>query len=438
MTSQRRTYLIPFVLCSLAVILFFQNLNFEPTTSSTPIETDTTIEEKHITTFSVSPLSQTSVHTHPNAAWVSYPLDGNTDLHEALSKAGISSSDIASLSKVQSFIELKLQHSFIERMSFVFDASSLVMLKFFAEDTEWKFIRTANEWQVQVIDAPPSPQLRRIQLDINGRLYPALFSMGLDRGIYRQLLDALENYIHLDLLNQSPYTLNLLISERPRHLAPNQPLQLLALEFKSENAFLQLYHHTSEHSVTGFFKADGTGLSHTFLSAPLEHARISSPFQRNRLHPLLGYSRPHRGVDYAAPMNTPIYATSHGEITFRGPDGGFGNTIIIQHPKGISTLYAHLNSFAKNIQVGTTVTKGQVIGYVGMSGLATGPHLHYEFRINGEHQNPLTAKSKDVVTIPQTERTLFEQKVATLSQLLEPSSEPLLVSYNPYNEPQYP
>ncbi|EXJ09313.1 MULTISPECIES: M23 family metallopeptidase [Nitrincola] len=438
MTSQLRTYLVPFILCLLAVILFFQNINFEPTDNSSSVETEILIEEKHVTTFSVLPLSQTSAHTHPNSAWVSYPLDENTDLHEALSKAGISASDIASLLKEQSFEDIKRQHSFIERMSLVFDASTLLTLKFFSKDTEWEFIRTSDEWHVQVNNAPASPQLRRLNLEINGRLYPALRSMGLDRKIYRQLLDALDNYIDLDLLNQSPYALNLLISEQPRHLAPTEPLQLLAFEFKSETAFLQLYHHTSKHSVTGFFKADGTGLAHTFLSAPLEHARISSPFQRNRLHPLLGYARPHRGVDYAAPMNTPIYATGHGKITFRGPDGGFGNTIIIEHPKGISTLYAHMNGFAKNTQVGTPVTKGQLIGYVGMSGLATGPHLHYEFRIHGEHQNPLTAKSKDLVTIPQAERALFEQNVVKLTQLLEPSSEPLLASYKPYNEPQYP
>src|SRR5690606_26828936 len=124
---------------------------------------------------------------------------------------------------------------------------------------------------------------------------------------------------------------------------------------------------------------------------------ISSRFNLARKHPVLNRVRAHRGVDYAAPTGTPVYAAGAGRITFRGRQGGYGNTVIIDHGRGYTTLYAHLSSFHGNASVGSSVRQGDIIGYVGMAGLATGPHLHYEFRVKGMHHDPLT------VTLPKPE-----------------------------------
>ena len=145
-----------------------------------------------------------------------------------------------------------------------------------------------------------------------------------------------------------------------------------------------------------YYNEDGRPLRKTFLRTPVEFTRISSVFSVGRMHPILGYMRAHKGVDYAAPTGTPIRAAGDGKITFRGWKSGYGNFVIVQHNGHISTAYGHMSAFA-NEKLGQHVGQGQVIGYVGMTGLATGPHLHYEFRVDGEHRNPLT------VTLPKEE-----------------------------------
>jgi murein DD-endopeptidase MepM/ murein hydrolase activator NlpD len=129
-----------------------------------------------------------------------------------------------------------------------------------------------------------------------------------------------------------------------------------------------------------------------FLRAPVDFRRISSRFTKERWHPVLGVKRPHRGVDYAAKTGTPIKAAGDGKVIHRGSKGGYGRTVIIKHGQRYTTLYGHLSRYNKQVKQGSKVKQGQVIGYVGSSGLATGPHLHYEFRVNGVHRNPLTVK----------------------------------------------
>ncbi len=145
----------------------------------------------------------------------------------------------------------------------------------------------------------------------------------------------------------------------------------------------------------GYYSADGRPLKKSFLRTPVDFTRISSTFGM-REHPVLGYMRAHKGVDYAAPQGTPIYAAGDGTIKFRGWKNGYGNFIVIQHDKTISTAYGHMSRFADE-RLGQHVRQGQVIGYVGMTGLATGPHLHYEFRVDDVQRNPLT------VTLPKPE-----------------------------------
>ncbi|MFC4727385.1 peptidoglycan DD-metalloendopeptidase family protein [Coralloluteibacterium thermophilus] len=144
-----------------------------------------------------------------------------------------------------------------------------------------------------------------------------------------------------------------------------------------------------------YFSADGRPLKKSFMRMPVEFARISSTFGARR-HPILGKMRMHNGVDYAAPTGTPIMAAGDGRIAFAGNRGGYGRTVIVDHGNGHTTLYAHMSRLGR-YKTGQRVSQGAVIGYVGMSGLATGPHLHYEFRVNGQHRDPTT------VTMPPPE-----------------------------------
>ncbi len=157
----------------------------------------------------------------------------------------------------------------------------------------------------------------------------------------------------------------------------------------------------------GYYSPEGQSLRKAFLRSPVNFSRISSRFTTRRYHPILHKIRSHKGVDYAAARGTPVRASGDGKVIFKGRKGGYGRAIILRHGNRYTTLYAHLNSYNRKVHSGSRVKQGQVIGYVGSSGLASGPHLHYEFRVNGVHRNPLTVKFPGTKPIPKRYRENF-------------------------------
>jgi len=155
----------------------------------------------------------------------------------------------------------------------------------------------------------------------------------------------------------------------------------------------------------------------------VKFSRLSSRLTTRRNHPILGYTRAHRGVDYAAPRGTPVHAIGDGYIAFKGWKSGYGRFILIRHNnRQHSTAYAHMSRYARGAKRGKHVRQGQVIGYVGMSGLATGPHLHFEFRSRGRAVNPLTVKRPPARPVAKKERDRFLQQTAPLLGQLKQSS----------------
>lgn len=191
---------------------------------------------------------------------------------------------------------------------------------------------------------------------------------------------------------------------------------VLALEFRSQRAGepIRVFRYTDSNGATDYFTPDGRSLQRAFIRNPLQFNRISSRFSKSRLHPVLRVRRPHRGVDYAAPRGTPIRATGSGRVSFAGRKGGYGKTIVLTHGNGHTTLYAHLSRYAKGTRKGKPVQQGQVIGYVGSTGIATGPHLHYEFRINGVHRDPLTVTLPRAAPLDEKEMKRFRRTIGPL------------------------
>ncbi len=175
-----------------------------------------------------------------------------------------------------------------------------------------------------------------------------------------------------------------------------------------------------------YYTPDGKRMRKAFLRSPVDFARISSHFNLRRKHPVLNKIRAHKGVDYAAKTGTPVKSTGDGKIIFRGRKGGYGRVVIVQHGKNYTTLYAHLSSYAKGHRVGSLVKQGEIIGRVGRSGLATGPHLHYEFRINGVHRNPLALRLPNSEPINQTLMADFRQQTQPLLEQLDQVKDTLL------------
>lgn len=183
---------------------------------------------------------------------------------------------------------------------------------------------------------------------------------------------------------------------------------IIAATFTNQGKRYTAIRFTNAKGETLYYTEDGRPLRKAFLRTPVEFTRISSKFSAGRMHPVLGKMRAHRGVDYAAPSGTPIRAAGAGKIVYRGKQGGYGNVVILQHQGKFTTLYGHMSRFAAG-KVGQHVSQGQVIGYVGMTGLATGPHLHYEFRLAGKHRDPLTVTLPKEEPLPASELARFNK-----------------------------
>jgi len=184
---------------------------------------------------------------------------------------------------------------------------------------------------------------------------------------------------------------------------------ILAAEFINQGKTFRALRYTDPvTNYTGYYSPSGHSLRKAFLRSPVKFSRISSRFTTKRYHPILHRFRSHKGVDYASGRGTPIRASGDGKVIYKGNKGGYGRTVIIKHGSRYTTLYAHMNSYNRKIRSGKRVKQGQVIGYVGSSGLASGPHLHYEFRVNGVHRNPLTVKFPSTKPIPKRYRDNFE------------------------------
>lgn len=193
---------------------------------------------------------------------------------------------------------------------------------------------------------------------------------------------------------------------------------IVAAEFTNRGRTYRAVRYIDKDGFANYYTPEGHVLQKAFLSTPVDYARISSHFSMARRHPVLNRIRAHKGVDYAARTGTPVKATGHGQIAFLGRKGGYGQVIIIQHGDRYETVYAHLSGYKHGLAEGSTVRQGDIIGYVGQTGLATGPHLHYEFRIDGVHQNPLTAQMKNSIPVRQTELAEFKtQTQAPLAKL---------------------
>jgi murein DD-endopeptidase MepM/ murein hydrolase activator NlpD len=184
---------------------------------------------------------------------------------------------------------------------------------------------------------------------------------------------------------------------------------ILAARFINRGKTYTAVRYTNKQGNTSYYTADGESMRKAFIRTPVDFARISSRFSNGRKHPILNKIRAHKGVDYAAPSGTPIKSAGDGKVILAGRSGGYGNTVIIQHGQRYKTLYAHMQGFAKGVRNGSTVKQGQIIGYIGTTGLSTGPHLHYEFQVDGVHVDPLGLKLPMADPIASNEKQRFRQ-----------------------------
>ena len=255
--------------------------------------------------------------------------------------------------------------------------------------------------------------------NIEDSLFLAGKRANIDDGILKQLADIFGCIIDFAHDIQPNDHFKVLYEE---HFVGDQKINngnILAIEFHNNGKMHQAIRYEDPDGKVGYYTPNGMSLKRAFLRTPVNFSRISSYFNSQRHHPILHTLRAHNGVDYVAPRGTPVKAVAEGTISYQGRKGGYGKTLILEHGHKRSTLYAHLSGFAKNIRPGQKIGQGQIIGYVGSTGLATGAHLHFEFRVDGQHRNPLTISLPHSDPIPMPQRPLFLAQASELMGLLE-------------------
>jgi murein DD-endopeptidase MepM/ murein hydrolase activator NlpD len=262
---------------------------------------------------------------------------------------------------------------------------------------------------------------RRIEMksgEIRSSLFAATDAANLPDAIATQMAEMFSSDIdfHRDLRRGDTFTV---VYESFHHQGERVRVgRVIAAEFLNGRRVLQGVWFETEPGQGGYYTPGGLSLRRAFLRSPLEFSRITSGFSNARYHPILQEMRAHRGIDYAAPIGTPIKAVANGTVDFVGRQSGYGNLVILAHANGVTTVYGHMNSFASSMRKGARVNQGDVIGTVGMTGLATGPHLHFEFRISGVHMDPLKVAMPEALPITNALRPAFEQTTAQYSEQL--------------------
>lgn len=297
-------------------------------------------------------------------------------------------------------LDLTNEERILNRISFAIDSVRSIDL-----------IKENNNFVVHHISIPLKKLVTKYKTTISSSVISSLKSVGLSTNSILDLINAYSYQIDFqrDIKIGDKITV---ITEK--FVTPDNKLShhgsIIHASIKTNGRDYNIYKYSPDNSESTyeFFSEDGESIKSTLLKTPIKVAKISSHFGFRKKHPVLGYGAMHKGVDFAAPIGTPIYAAGNGVIEFAGWKSGYGRFIQVKHNGTTSTAYAHASKFAKNLKKGTRVNQGEIIAYVGDSGRVTGPHLHYEVKINGHHVNPAKFKSTPGIKLQGNQLKYFE------------------------------
>jgi murein DD-endopeptidase MepM/ murein hydrolase activator NlpD len=296
------------------------------------------------------------------------------------------------------------------------DNGRLLALSYLAQGGDLLSVKRAGDG-FSAESAPPA-LATRLQLrsgEIRSSLFAASDAVGLPDAVTMQLAEIFSgevDFLH-DLRRGDRFTVVYEMRELDGQTVGTG--RIVAAEFVNKGNVLRAFSWQAADGSDGYYAQDGKSLRKAFMRSPLEFTRITSGFSLARFHPFLQTWRAHKGVDFAAPTGTPVRATGDGRVASAGRQNGYGNVVILQHNGAFSTVYAHLSRFASGMKQGIRVTQGDVIGYVGQTGWATGPHLHYEFRVNNEQRNPMTIALPTAQPLPAAALGAYLERVSALS-----------------------
>jgi len=316
-----------------------------------------------------------------------------------------------------------------ELLRFTHRDGELVGLERKLSDSETlKVTRDASGFITDVLENPLEVRTRTASATIQNSLFQAAADAQLSDRVAFDLAEIFQYDIDFVLDIQQGDRFTVIYEEVLQDGVPLRIGNILAAKFVNDGREFRAVRYVDEAGHGQYFSPEGKSLRKAFIRAPVQFSRVSSRFNPSRRHPVLNRIRAHKGVDYAAPVGTPVRAAGEGRVRFAGKQGGYGNVIELEHGSGVVTVYGHLSRFASKLHRGQHVDLAQVIGFVGQTGLATGPHLHYEYRIRGVHKNPQTVPLPDAEPIPDSERDSFFVATASLVNSLDLPAGPAIVA----------
>ncbi|MDX8381028.1 MAG: peptidoglycan DD-metalloendopeptidase family protein [Ghiorsea sp.] len=311
---------------------------------------------------------------------------------------------------------IHIGHKFIHE---TLDTASVITYQIDAKQELTIASQSNDEWKAEITPRHVSSRVDVIGATIEDSLFWDAAKAGLADNLILQLVDIFAWDIDFARDLRKGDSFKVLFEESFDDEGKQVQYKILAATFINRGRVYSGVRYKNQKGDIEYYDSEGRNLRKTYLKSPVKYSRISSRFTMARKHPVLGYTRAHRGVDYAAKTGTPIHAIGDGKIVYKGRKGGYGRFIEIRHNNGIhSTAYAHMSKYARGMRKGKYVKQGQVIGYVGMSGLATGPHLHFEFRSRGRAVNPLKVKHKAAEPVDKNEMSAFRLKAKDMMRLM--------------------
>lgn len=296
---------------------------------------------------------------------------------------------------------------------------SLLALRFLNNSGEQVVVeRTGGQFKVSTM---PSQLEQRVFMrtgEIKTSLYAATDAAGLPDPAANQMAEIFGGEIDFHRELRKGDRFSVIFEMTYSNGEPVRTGRILAAEFTNQGRTHRAVYFQTAENKGDYYAPDGKSMRKAFLRSPIEFSRVSSGFSNSRFHPVLNKWRAHKGVDYAAPIGTKVKVTADGVVAFVGKQGGYGNVVLVNHQGRYTTVYGHLSRFASGLQRGQRVAQGDVIGFVGMTGLSSGPHLHYEFKIDGTQRDPLRVALPDAKPISQEQMAVFQQTTRELNDRL--------------------
>ena len=347
-------------------------------------------------------------------------------LSKLLVDQGFSNADVLEIARVlKSDADITNLRADNDKIEFVRTSPDAPVDKIVIIPSPWRRVEItcddAGKWLCSAQDIEPDRRAvyRAGEIRDGDSFYLAGGRAGIPDGILAEVYDLLAFEMDFERDVRAGQHFSVLYEENFSNGKKVENGRVLAVQFEALRGNVKMYRFKKSDDKVGYYDENGNGAIKSLKRTPINNARVTSSFSNRRKHPVLGYTRAHKGVDFRASTGTPIPAAGAGRVVARGYNSGHGNYIKLRHNASYETLYAHMSRFAKGVVVGTNVKQGQTIGYVGSTGLSTGPHLHYEIIKDGKHVNPLTVKLPAISNLGKEDKERFLEYRRTLDVGIE-------------------